>query len=351
MDAIFDAVLLASQVDHIDPVCRVRAWIWRMASAAVIASCSLSVVAIGQTAPPPVLGSTVIGAGIPTGPSPDAKGNLYSLDVYYFEADGSLGKATVEVPNIPVTQGLPNPTAAQIAAARTAKAKAIADAINKAQLNGVKAAVNGADPTQITVDGVRQSIGTYKFPKPGTPGTYLGAPITRTPGNRVTGELGNTQFNFKQGGGGSGGSSGSMYQGSIGGLGSGAVASGFDASGFQSLIGFGFIDYSPSVPISYTESFSPSPGMSEIDALGMLADLFNRDYAPSGYTASFDPNIDALAIDQFLPPQAALWSSDSDTSLDLMTQLIAIPEPSPAGLIAVGGLFAWLFSRQRSVRS
>ena len=212
----------------------------------------LAATAAAQTAPPPVLGNTSLVAGIPTGPSADKDGKLYSLDIYYFDNVGGLAKSAVTVPNIPMTAGLPNPTAAQILAARTAKAAAIVAAINAAKLNGVTAVVDAADPTKYTVSGVRQSVQTYKFPKPGTPGTYLGPAITRTAGNRVTGETGNGNFNFNKGGGGGGGGTGSSYMGTMMSLDSnaGLVTSGLDYSQNPSVIGFGFIDFTGSTPVN-----------------------------------------------------------------------------------------------------
>ncbi len=319
--------------------------IWRTLCVSMAGLFLMVATAVAQNAPAPVLGSTTLGAGTPTGPSPDTKANLYSLDVYYFNADGSLGKSSVPVPGIPVTAGLPNPTAAQILAARTAKAAAIVAAINAATLNGVTAVVDPKDPTLYTVGGVRQSVGKYKFPTPGTDGTYLGPAITRTPGNRVTGELGNTQFNFKAGGGGSS-SSGSMYRGSLDGPGtsSGTFASGLDASGFQSVIGFGFINESTSTPLDYTVSINLSSGMTDADVLGLLASLFNTAYSSSGYTATYDLLTNSLSIEQLLSSEDVLWSSDSDTSLDLTTNMIsAVPEPGTVSLLVFGpfGLFAF----------
>lgn len=97
--------------------------------------------------PTPVAGSEVVGAGMPTGPSPDKDKKEYSLDILYFDPTGKLAMTTITVPDIPVTAGLPNPTAAQVAAASAAKAAAIVKAINGANI--------AIQP--VTIDGV-----TYK---------------------------------------------------------------------------------------------------------------------------------------------------------------------------------------------
>ena len=118
--------------------------------------------------PTPVLGTATLEAGIPTGPSPDKNGNLFSLDIFYFDAGGTLKSSPVTVPGINPPAGN---TPQQIMAARVAKAKAIVDAINAAELNGVTATVDPKDPTKYTVSGVRQSVKPIDLPVPGGPTT------------------------------------------------------------------------------------------------------------------------------------------------------------------------------------
>jgi len=311
---------------------------FRFSTSALLAAGVLSLLltpAFAQTAPDPVLGSTKLAAGIPTGPSPDKNNQLYGLNIFYFNADNSLGKSVVDVPNIPVTAGLPNPTPAQILAARTAKAAAIVDAINKAKLNGVTATVDPNDPTQYTVSGVRQSIQTYKFPKPGTPGTYLGPSVIRT--NRVTGETGNVNFNFNKNPGGGGGTGSSMYQGTMMSVDSNISlsSSGQDYSGFTSQVGFGFIDYTvPSSPINHFVNMPLSPGMSDSQILSLLSTQFNTAFSSSGYTTTFDPSTGWLSINQPLSPNFGLYTTDTDTVLDFQPNLIDVPEPASAFLLA-----------------
>jgi hypothetical protein len=333
---------------------------------------SLALTAAGwAAAPQPMLGSTTFTPGLTTGPSPDKNNNLYSLDIYYFDNTGTLAKATVKVPNIPVTAGQPNPTPAQVSAASAAKAQAIVAAINAANLNGVTAMTNNTVPgdkyptgnvvpqmvvdprtgkmvtinvpeyaaaslTPYTVAGVRQAV-----INPGT-NQRLGQAIYRTPGNRVTGENGNQSSDFIQGGG-----IKSMYQGSLNGSGSnsGLVSTGLDASGNQSIIGFGFVDEDTPTPTYYIASMAPPSGLADADVLADLSGLFDADYSADGYTATYNSSTDSLSIDQTLPPEDTLWDSDSDTGLDFTTQMISVPEPTSASLLAIGG--AALLTRRR----
>lgn len=164
-------------------------------------------------------GSQTFSTGLPIGPSPDAGGNLLKFDVSYTDANGKVKTQTVSVPNVPACQGLPYPTPAQVAAASAAKAAAIAKAINDAKIPGVSATVPmatvgvpytvsrviragiGSAPTlcevtriaqasQVTVTGVTPSVN-----RNGTPGE----PVARTPGNNVTGEMGDGRQSFQQG--------------------------------------------------------------------------------------------------------------------------------------------------------
>jgi hypothetical protein len=324
-----------------------------------------------------VAGTAMYTAGMPTGASPDGNMNQYAVKVNYFlngkDATGGLGVATVPVPNIMPTAGLPNPTAAQVSAASAAKAKAIVDAVNGAKLPGVSVAVDPktqpggmyptgqtmkqnvfvpgrgnvqvdvpvlapADFTSFTYTGVRQSVGADG---------KLGSPVFKTAVNaktgkevsgvNVTGEVGNGKGNFQQGTGGST-SPGSMFKGSLNGPGSGMGSStGMDASLNQSVVGFGFIDETSSTPTDYIAAFDPQAGMTDYDVLNDLAAVFNADYSSSGYTATYDPGSDTLSIDQMLPAAAILWDGNSDTGL-FFDSNAEVPEPASLSLLALGGV-------------
>ena len=209
-----------------------RGWAY---SAITLATMSASAGVVRAADMPLTQGSAMYTAGMPTGTSPDAKMNQYAVTVFYFlngkDPSGGLGMATVPVPTIPATAGLPKPTAAQVAAASAAKAKAIVDAINGAKLPGVTASVDAttmvgmfptgdteeykskltqktytrpvlanADFTTYTVDGVRQSVnpdnGNVGEPVVKTAVDSKGKPSTAN----VTGEIGNGKGNFKPAG-------------------------------------------------------------------------------------------------------------------------------------------------------
>jgi hypothetical protein len=267
-----------------------------------------------------------------------------------------------------------------MAFASAAKAKAIVDAINGAKLNGVSAAVDDkkvpgglyptgetmpqvvrnrfgqfvtvqvpktapADFTSLTAKGVRQSIINS-----GTPGAKLGPAIHRTPGiKNTTGEIGNGKFTFIPGSGSI--NAGNMFQGTFSGNGAGTgLSTGIDFSGYQSVVGFGFIDETSSTPVDYIAAFDPPSGLIGADVLGILANLFNEDFSTDGYTATYDPTTDTLSIDQLLPAVDMLWSANSDTGLDLESSTSSVPEPSPLPLLAIAMIALSILScRQRIV--
>jgi hypothetical protein len=344
----------------------------------ILASLLLPSVAVSITnaAPTPMAGSQTIGTGMPTGPSPDAGGNLYTLAIYYFDPNGTQKTATVTVKDIPVTAGLPTPTRAQVEAASLAKAQAIADAINAANIaiqpamlpgpTGAEATYKtmtamvdaytllGMYPTGIvnqklvkgvvvnvpvlapasfftvTVYGVSQKVLQPNTPGNPTPKAILGAAIYQT--NGVTGEVGNLDFSFKQGSG-----PASMYQGTYNGSGANSGSStGLDASGYDSVVGFGFIDETSATPVDYIAAFDPPPDLTDAQVLGDLAALFNEDYASDGYTATYDPEIDTLSIDQLLPAIDPVWSADSDTGLYFVASANSVSEPDSWLLMLLG---------------
>ncbi len=140
-------------------------------------------------------------------------------------------------------------------------------------------------------------------------------------------------------------SPGSMFKGIESGSGSGTgFSTGMDTLGFQSVVGFGFIDETSSTPIDYIAAFDPPSGLTDNDVLSDVAAVFNADYASAGYTATYDPTSDTLSIDQMLPAAAVLWEGNSDTGLFLDSDT-QVPEPASLSLLALGG--AMLVGRRR----
>jgi len=322
--------------------------------------------------PVPQQGAENVIAGMPTGKSPVPGSNPplnYSLTIYYTDPTGKNTSTNIQVPNIPVTAGLPTPTKAQVEAASAAKQAAIIAAINKAAIpikpvtingimyNTLTATANGtvagmyptgrynaqgqpilapADFSQYTVSGITQKLVPSGGPKPGT----LGPGVYRTSGNTVTGENGNGKGAFIPGTTpGSGTSPGSMGMGqaTFGGLGATAgLTTGTDASGDPSFIGFGFMDETGSTPVDYIVDFDPTAGMDDEQVLTELEDMFNDDYSADGYTASYDPLTDTLSIDQPLAPVDYTWSSDSDPGIYLEDSMNTFPTPEPGSLLLLG---------------
>jgi PEP-CTERM motif len=343
-----------------------------IAAAVIVAAAGISRAALMQ-------GMQMNTAGMPTGASPDGNMNQYAVTVYYFlngtDPSGGLGQATIPVPNIPATAGLPTPTAAQVAAGSAAKANAIVMAINNAKLPGVMAAVDAdtvsaqyptgmteeytskltgktypravmgmADFTTYTVSGVRQSINLTN--------QSLGSAVTTgavdgkgKPSNtNVTQEVSNATGNFKANNGARG-----MLEGTDTGTGAlASAATGVDGSGDPSIVGFGFVDETGSSPVYYTESLEVSAGMTDSDVDNSLVDMFDSDYESLGYTLSYDSSDDTLSTDQELPAVDEIWSSDSDTGLDIIANT-EVPEPASLSVLAIGGA-ALMLRRRRTAR-
>jgi hypothetical protein len=331
--------------------------------------------------PVPRQGSQTVTAGMPTGPSPDAANKQYTITVYYTDPTGKNTSTNVMVPDIPVTAGLPNPTAAQVSTASAAKQAAIIKAINAANIAIKPVVVNGvtyekvtaaadaktvpggmyptgqkmpqviftprgpvvvqvpvfapADFSSYTVNGVTQRV-----INPGTAGAKLGGGLQAA--NNVTGETGNGKVSFTTG---SPTSAGGRSEATFSGPGALAgLSTGLDPSGNPSLVGFGFIDETSSTPVDYLAAFYPQAGMTDLDVLSDLSSLFNEDFASAGYTSRYDADTDTLSIDQLLPDGDFTWSANSDTGLFLDDSLNTVPEPGSLLLLGTGlaGLAACL---------
>ena len=199
--------------------------------------------------PVQVQGSASVVVGYPTGPS--TKLNPYSINIYYLDPTGVQKMATITVPNVVATAGLPTPTAAQVEAASAAKTALIIAAINAAMIPVLPVTINGTTYNTLTaIPNINTTPGMYatgktqvvkgmvvpvmapanfsgytvngvtqKIIDPGTAAAKLGSAVYRSAGNTVTGEIGNGTSPFTPGGKPSGGSgnSGSMSQMTFGG--------------------------------------------------------------------------------------------------------------------------------------
>lgn len=338
-----------------------------------------SVLSTGQylLAQPPVpqQGAQTIITGMPTEASPNVNKSRYMITVYYTKPDGTRTSTIIAVPfnntlpAIPVTAGLPNPTAAQVAAASLGKQMAIVASINAANIPIMPVTVNGKTYNTITAVANPATVqGMYAtgqtVPKivngrvileavlaPAAFSTYtvngvtqkvvnpvtgeLGNGVYRTTGNTVTGEIGNGKGTFTPGTTPSPGSS--MGRATFGGLGATTgLSTGLDGSGNPSVVGFGFLDETSSTPIDYIAAFDPPSGLDDQQILTDLSDLFNADFSTDGYTSSYDPTTDTLAINQSLPSVDFTWSADSDTGLYLEDSFNAVPEPGTLFLLGTG---------------
>jgi hypothetical protein len=336
--------------------------------------------------PVPKQGAEVVVAGMPTGTSPVGKPpKFYSLTITYTNPAGNIKTVDIKVPDIPVTQGLPNPTAAQVEAASAAKQQAIIAAINAANIAIQPTTINGvtyntltavanakpepggmfptgqtqqvqlfnkfgqptgrfvtvpvlapADFSTYTVNGMTQTV-----IDPGTLVAKLGGGVYRTKGNKITGENGNGKGQFTPGSSPGGAlstpSTSGLVQATFTGLGAlSQLTSGVDPSGYQSVIGFGFIDETGATPVDYIAAIDPASGMTDAQVLTDLEDLFDEDYSADGYTATYDALTDTLSIDQLLPSVDFTWSSDSDTGMFVEDSMNTIPTPEPRSLMLTG---------------
>jgi hypothetical protein len=163
--------------------------------------------------------------------------------------------------------------------------------------------------------------------------------VFRTPLNTTTGEIGNGTGQFTPGkpSGGGGGGGGGMAQATIFGTGATTgLSTGLDPSGNPSVVGFGFIDETSTLPLDYIAAYEPGAGMDDEQVLTELSLIFNQNFSADGYTSTYDPLTDTLSVDQLLPLADINWSADSDTGLFLDDSLNTVPTPEPNSLLLLG---------------
>jgi hypothetical protein len=138
-----------------------------------------------------------------------------------------------------------------------------------------------------------------------------------------------------------GGGSGSPKGGMNGTGSSTGLSTGFDPLGFPSFVAFGLFEpralasdcatdtfFISDCPGAYIATLGLLPGMNDAQVFNMLASLFNSQFAASGFTATYDPALDLLSIDQPLNNFLTLYTQNTDPGLILGPTLNVVPEPS-----------------------
>ena len=122
------------------------------------------------------------------------------------------------------------------------------------------------------------------------------------------------------------------------------VASGVDPLGDPSLVEFG-------IDGLYVAQVMPTAGMTDSTILGLLASLLDM----HGVPAMFDANLHELFLEQpLLDGQTLVWGN-TDTELAFRTSFeglstATVPEPTTAGLLAIGLVVGLACFRQRRSR-
>jgi hypothetical protein len=293
----------------------------------------------------PQLGWTVTKTWIPSAPladSPDKKGNQLTIRLQFADPNN---KGQVMTQDITINVAGWDPTKETWIQAQNRKAKAIADAITNAKLNGVKAKLNQTFVQQfnpitkkwVKVQGASSVVidGLTVDPKNRKDPVWLRVKDpTREPGNGVGGKL-------PQKGG------GAPYEGSMGGTRAG-MSTGTDPTGSPSLFAFGF--YTANGNTTDIAVLSGASGLTASQILGDLASQFNSLYSQSGLTADYNTTTDSLTFDQSLNGNQIFFEADTDTGIDFTMQVDAgTPEPTSLFLLGSGFLSVGCFLRKRAI--
>jgi hypothetical protein len=268
--------------------------------------------------------------------------------LYIFFPTPGNGAATVRVgvPNIKaIKPAAANgvATAQEMSDAAVAKANAIAAAVNNsasAQKKNISASVGplitvklqqyGAPPGTL----IEVKIPEITYTSPGKPYAYKGA-------SAKLGEMGDGQNIKKSDDKGGMSPTPSYLPGGKTSIDNGMNydATGVDGSGNPSFAGFGFYDTSLSNPTYYYVDVAPTAGETAYAVLQTLADEFNTDYTPDGYTASFNTLTGAMTINQGLNPDDLEYSTNNDTGLYFTLTNTPLPAPLTGALVLMSGLY------------
>jgi len=251
--------------------------------------------------------------GVPKDDSPNKKGDIFTTRVQFADPNNKGQVITDDITvNIVKWDGKEAPLLAQ-----QRKAKAFADAINNAKLNGVSATLS-PDSTlvfnrftrtwvsvplaqSVTVNGLAIDPKNKKGPVWGCLKDPTKEPHGGTPPPPWKG----------------------TYTPSMGGTGSG-LSTGVDPDNAPSLLSFGF--YTEDGQTIDVATLIGAAGQTESEIMTQLASLFNSLYSQSGFTAYFDAVTDTLTFDRPLNSgQQIFFIADTDTGVEFQT-LVAVDD-------------------------
>ncbi len=205
------------------------------------------------------------------------------------------------------------------------KAKAIADAINNANLGNVKANL-GPDTMIVKWPGrngwivipvpIAQTVtitNLFSTPKKPTYWQLIGPDVTREIGNGVV--PGPRLIPNPE------------YKGTMDGARSG-MSTGVDPFGEPSVIAFGF--YSSKGEVVEVATLVGAEGLSDSEILGELASQFNSLCEDCGLTAVYNPTSDTLGFDQSLGGDRIFFMADTDTGVGFGMSVSAPVDTSEA---------------------